>query len=99
MSDDLAQLELAELWALFGRLADPAGIPAGTRDPKHREQLRKLDAGVYVADPVECRSRRVVITADGLDEVPTVELPPDPDWERGTPALWVDRASVRVVGD
>ncbi|MCP4870288.1 MAG: hypothetical protein GY898_16415 [Proteobacteria bacterium] len=99
MSDELNQLELAELWALFGRLADPEGIPAGTRDPKHREQLRKLDAGVYVADPVECRSRRVVITATGIDEVPTVELPPEPDWELGAPAMWVDQASVRVGRD
>jgi len=71
-------------------------VPAGAHDPDVRERLRKLDAGVYVADPEECRSRRVVITPEGIDDIPLVEAPPDPDWERGSPAIWVARSSVSV---
>ncbi len=97
MSDELDEMELAELWALFGMLADPDGVPAGSRDPRQRERLRKLDAGVYVADLRECRSRRVTLTGElGEAPVPVVELPDDPDWELGAPAMWVDARSISV---
>jgi hypothetical protein len=97
VTDELDRLELAELWALFGRLADPSGIATGSHDSKERERLRMLDAGVYVADRTECRSRRVEVTAEGIDPILTVELDGDPDWALGGPAMWVTSAAVSVI--
>ena len=81
MTVDLNELEAEELWALFGVLADPDGVPAGERDPKQREQLRQMDAGFYVADRRECVSRRLTLDPQP-GEGPLVELPGDPDFER-----------------